>query len=50
MMETDIETHNETLNGAWGILWESIEGARGIKVTTSNLQNQLTWAIRSHRD
>jgi hypothetical protein len=37
-METNAETHSQTIGGSWGVLWKSvrgrIEGVGGIKVST----------------
>lgn len=49
LMETDVETHSQTLGRAWGILMrgrERSEGARRSRAPQQNLQNQLTWAYR----
>ena len=46
-METDAETHSQTIGRAQEVLWKSGEGrikrARGVKDTTRR-QTQLTWA------
>lgn len=49
-METDTETHSQTLGEAWGNLVE--DGEKGLKepertrTLQANLQTQLTWAHR----
>jgi hypothetical protein len=30
-MEADVETHSQTLSGAWGIPWEMGRGEKGLK-------------------
>ena len=51
MLETDVETHSQTLGRAWGILRKrgrnDLQEPERSSTETRNLQNQLT---RAHRD
>ena len=52
-METDSETHSQTLNGTWGVLWKSWEGGgelrdpKRIVATQEGQQSQLSCACVS---
>jgi hypothetical protein len=56
MMETDAETHSQTLDRAQGILWKSqgwkgrLKELEGSRIPQEDLQSQLTWAKGTYRE
>ena len=53
LTQMDAETHSQTLDGAWGLLWKNRrkdwEPQRGMGTPREDQQSQLTWTLGALR-
>ena len=48
LTQTNADTHSQTMDGAWILLWENRRkdcGLKGIGTPQEDQQNQLTWTL-----
>ena len=53
--QADTDTHSQTVDGAWGLLWflimeEGLQAPKGIATPQEDQQSRLTWTPEALRD